>query len=397
MIKKWYNIKYLTDGINMENWKYRILTFIRYLGDSFYYPFVALYLNSRHLTESKIGLIIGISPLVGIILNPFFTYLCKNFKKTKTLLSFISIFEALAIVAIAFSSSFPLIVISSIMIAIFGACHYGLMDSVLTIYAENAKISYSTIRVMGSIAYIIGTLVGGILIKQTNYQLTFIIASALFIASGLFYYLLTPIEDVKSSEKVRFFAVFKNRQYLPYLLVFVLFMAICFSSDHFFSLFLKAKGLDESAYGFVYSYYVLIETITLLVLARFKGKLNGDWMILIAIVAMLIRHLVNFFDLNVYVIIVASGLRGLSVGIFFYAAYTYFLKLLGANLTTKGIMIANFGQLLGIFLMDDLNGLIIEKWGFQIFYLLVIILTFMLLSLQLVRMIVRRKENKLYI
>lgn len=381
----------------MENWKYRILTFIRYLGDSFYYPFVALYLHSRHLTESKIGLLIGLSPLIGIILNPFLTYLCKNFKKTKNLLGFISIFEALAIVAIAFSNNFTLLLLSSIMIAIFGACHYGLMDSVLTIYAENAKVSYSTIRVMGSFAYIIGTLLGGILIKSTNYQLTFIVASLLFIAGGIFYYLLTPIDDIKSSEKVRFFELFKNKEYLPYLFVFVLFIAILFSSDHFFSLFLKTKGLDEADYGFVYSYYVVIESIVLIILARFKGKLNGDLLLLIAIISMIARHFINFLDLNVYIIVFASGLRGVAAGIFFYAAYTYFLKILGARLTTKGIMLANFGQLLGIFLMDDVNGVIIEHLGFRIFYLIVIALVFILFVLQIVRMIVRRNKNKVYI
>ena len=57
----------------MEKFKYRLLTFIRYLGDSFYYPFIALYLKSRGLIESKIGLIISLSPLIGILMNPIYT------------------------------------------------------------------------------------------------------------------------------------------------------------------------------------------------------------------------------------------------------------------------------------------------------------------------------------
>lgn len=377
----------------MENIKYRILTFVRYLGDSFYYPFIALYLKSRGLVESKIGFIIGLSPLIGVLLNPLYTLICKNFKRTKNVLGIISILEAIAITFISFSTNFTSITICAIFIAIFGACHYGLMDSLVTIYAEVSNKPYSSIRVFGSIAYVIGTMGGGLLIKYISYSWCFIIANFLFIISGIIYLLINPIDKEKEELNIKPIEVFKNKSYYLYLIVFVLFMTICFSGDHFFSLFLKSKGFDESQFGFVYSYYVIIETIVMIILTKFKDKLKGDVLILAAIVFMLIRQFVNFLDLNIVSIIILSGLRGISVGIFFHVAYTYFLKLLGLRLTTIGIMIANCGQQLGIFLMDNVNGQVIDNYGFKTFYLILVILCVVLLLIQIIRMVLFKRKK----
>ena len=124
-----------------ENIKYKLLMFIRYLGDSFFYPFFALYLSERNIVESKIGFILSISPLLGILCNPIFSHICKNIRITKNVLSIITIVEALMICFIAFSSNFILITIFTILMAIFGACHYGLMDSLAVVYSKTNNIS----------------------------------------------------------------------------------------------------------------------------------------------------------------------------------------------------------------------------------------------------------------
>ena len=71
----------ITWGYNMkEVTKYKLLSTIRYLGDSFYYPFISLYLVSCNLLESNIGFILSITPLVSIFTNPIYTKICKKNK-----------------------------------------------------------------------------------------------------------------------------------------------------------------------------------------------------------------------------------------------------------------------------------------------------------------------------
>lgn len=64
-----------------ETNKYKILSFVRYLGDGFFYPFFALYLHSVDLLESKIGFILSLAPLIGIIMNPIYSHFARILKK----------------------------------------------------------------------------------------------------------------------------------------------------------------------------------------------------------------------------------------------------------------------------------------------------------------------------
>ena len=116
-----------------ETLKFKLLTFIRYLGDSFFYPFFALFLKYNGLIESEIGFILSISPLLGIIMNPIYSSLCKNHKITKKVLMIITVIEAICIFVITNSTNLTGIAILTILIAIFGSCHYGLFDSLMAV------------------------------------------------------------------------------------------------------------------------------------------------------------------------------------------------------------------------------------------------------------------------
>ena len=63
-----------------ESTKLKILVFLRYLGDSFFYPFLSLYLNSLLFGESKIGFLIALVPLISIIMNPLYSKAIRNSK-----------------------------------------------------------------------------------------------------------------------------------------------------------------------------------------------------------------------------------------------------------------------------------------------------------------------------
>ena len=86
-----------------ERMKYYILTFIRYLGDAFFYPFFALYLHTKdNVGEARIGILIALTPLIGLVANPIFSKICKNFKILKSVLGIIGILEAIMICVLVY-------------------------------------------------------------------------------------------------------------------------------------------------------------------------------------------------------------------------------------------------------------------------------------------------------
>lgn len=383
----------------MEKYKYYAVMFTRYLGDSLYYPFISLYLSYRGLIDSKIGLILSITPLIGMVMNPIFTKICKNLKITKNLLMIITILEAVFINVIGFASGFVPLTICTVMIAVFGSSHYGLMDSIVTVYAWKNNKSYSSIRIFGGISYVLGTALGGLLIKYLGYSWCFITASSLFVITGIIYHLMLPVdneEEDKESEaesKKQYRDIFKNKHFIFFLISYVMYYTLCFSSDHFFPLFLESKGFDASNIGAVYSYYVLTEVILMFILSRFKDRLNGDILLIISFITMLLRQTINYLDPSSMVVIIASGLRGISIAIFFHVSYTYCLKLVGKTLTTTGIMLMNLGQLLGLFIMDNVSGNIVESYGYKVFYLVMMISTLSLVVIQITRYLFLKRQK----
>ena len=375
--------------------KYKLLSAIRYLGDSFYYPFISLYLVSCNLLESNIGFILSITPLVSIFTNPIYTKLCKNVKTTKNILTIITVIEALIIFTISFSNSFYLISALVFLLALFGTSHYGLMDSLITIFATKNNESFSKIRIFGSIAYVIGTTAGGYVIKLGGFHLCFGIACLLFVLSGFLYYSIKPMEEQQIiNERPKYRDLLKNKEYLLFALFYVVFIGMMYASDYFFPVYLETRGITSSQYGLIYSYYVTLEVIVLFLLTRIKKQINNNLLLALATLFMLIRQIVNYLNAPIAIVIIASGFRGISWAIILHISYKYVVDLLGEKLGTIGIMTMTLFQSLLIFILNNVDGTLIEKYqSYKPFYMLMIVLAILACIIQIFRLMVyKRKE-----
>lgn len=383
-----------------ENIKYKTLTTIRYLGDGFFYPFFALYLVSIGLLEAKVGFILSISPLLAIIMNPIYSKICgNNVKKLKITLGVISILEGVAVLLIGLNTNFYAITTITIFLAMFGACHYGLMDSLVSIYADNTGQNYSGIRLYGSAAYIVATSSGGYLCKLVNYQLTFGICAGLFVISGFLYLFLNNIElDNQKQEKKSDFKdyklILKNKSFVLFMIFYGISMGIIFTNNYFFPTYLETRGIGSDIYGLVYAYFVLVEVILLVIFARIKRKLSPYILLIIASLATVLRIIPCYFDAPIWVVISVSGLRGVGYAIMLNVSYQYVVDLLGEDKATKGIMLATLIYSISLFAFDNLNGQLIENYSYNMFFLFNLIGAVILLIYSVVILIYNKKKPK---
>lgn len=375
--------------------KYRLVTFLRYLGDSLFYPFFSLFLQKQGLVEGKIGFILSISPLIGILTNPLYTKICKNYSITKNVLSIISTMEAILIFFISFFSNFYLISILTLLIALFGSCHYGLMDSLITIYTSKENANYSSIRLFGSSAYIIGTIFGGIIINIFSFNLCFLFSCFLFIISGLLYYLLKPIKfKLEKQEKVNFRIVFKNKGFVLFLILYTILMGTTNAGDNFFSVYLNSRGIGSTEYGFIYAYYVIIEVILLLLFSKFSKKLNNSALLVIASFALTIRMLINGMYASIPLVIISAGLRGVTYAILLHVSFKQVYQIIGDHLATSGIMAITLGQAMFVLLFNNINGNLIEITNtYKYYYLLMFIFACFALILSIYHYLTKKLEN----
>lgn len=376
-----------------ETNKYKILATIRYLGDGLFYPFFALYLRSREMTEAHIGFILSISPLLAILMNPIYSKICKKPKDTKNALMIITVIEGLCIASIAFLKDFYVISAVTLLMAIFGACHYGLMDALTALYADQAKINYSSIRLFGSSAYIIATTLGGILCN-TSFKLSFILSSVLFVLSGLIYHILTPME-VEKDETIEddlkdnsFIVVLKNKELWLFGLIYMLLLGTTKITDNFFSVYLESRGLGAKEYGLIYSYFVLFEVISLIVFDKLLKKNRHTYLwFLVSCVCLLTRTLVNYLYLSLIVVVLITCLRGFGYAIILHITFAKAIDIVGEKASTKAIMFLTLLYSIFVFAFNNIGGLVIETYSYKTFYMMgmiIVVFTMLLIALKLI-------------
>jgi len=372
--------------------KYKLISFFRYLGDALFYPFFALFLQSRNLVESKIGFLISLAPFIGIILNPIYTKIAKNFKNLKQVLVIMGILEAIFILLISMVSNYYLLLLLTILIAVFGTCHYGLMDSLFSVFANKEHIEYSSLRLYGSIAYIIGTTIGGVIIKYLSFLFCFGFACFFFISAGILYFLIKPLDSkVESNEGVTS-EIVKNKSYMFFLVIYVILYGAMKAGDNFFSTYLFERGISSSLYGIVYSYFVFIEVIVLLIYSKLKPNISPLILFMMVAILTIIRFVINALYLNIILVIIVSGLRGVAFATILHTSFNYVNKLVGEKNATKAIMLLTLVYSIFVCILDNLDGMIIEKTKtYTYFYMILAIICLIGLLILIAYHILRRK------
>lgn len=378
--------------------KYKLNTTIRYFGDAFFYPFFALYLvNSGH-TEAKIGFILSITPIIAIIANPIYSRICQDVKTTKKVLSIITVLEAIIIIAISFSHNFYLISVLVTLLALFGSSHYGLLDSLTAIYANETKINYTSIRIFGSIAYIVATTLGGFVIQYLGFQVCFAIACLSFVTSGFMYLLLKPIElteeeKERPKEKFKYSLLFKNKDFVFYALFYVVMIGTTVSGEAFFPTYLESRGITSNQYGLIFSYFVFFEVITIIILNKYFKKANYHALLAVYAVLTSTRLLVNFLYLPVFVVILFSAFRGIANAIILFGSFHYIIKMVGEKKITMAYMLMVFLQSIYVAIFNNINGNIIEIGSYKTFYLVNLLISLLIVLFAIFRIVYYRKKE----
>lgn len=380
---------------NIETFKFKFLTLIRYFGDAFFYPFFAMYLKSIGLVESKIGFILSITPIISIIANPVYSLFCKDAKRTKNILQVITVLEAIVIVFIGFSSNFYIVSTLTLLLAIFGSCHYGLMDSFTAIYANISKTEYSSIRIFGSIAYIIATTFGGYIISLIGYRYSFIIAAVLFVISGLLYHLIKPFNsDIsKSSDnKTRYKDICSNKFVIVFLVFYTLLNSTTYSIDSFLSTFYESLNVDSKGYGFIYSFFVLFEVITIIILNKLKSRPSEGTLFIVVSILNCLRMLVFFINPSLTIVVIFTGLKGIVNGIVYSILFPYLIKLVGTSLATTCTLIFNTVHSIYIAIANNIFGNVIDSYGYKYLYLIGLIISIITVVMSLVNNCIQKKN-----
>lgn len=350
----------------------RVLSLIRCLSESFFFPFMALYLESKGYVTKELGVLMSLTPIVSMICAPLYSKLCKSPKITKNLLCVFSIIEAILVITlILVSKNFIVTILIVIGISIVSSTNYGMIDSLISLICTENNKTFSSVRVYGSASYMFGCVIAGTLVNVINYEFVFVIAATLFISTSIVYMLVkAPLSNnIDKNEKVKYKEIFTNKLFVSYLIFYILLMGTMQVGDDYYPLYLADNAI-ENYYSYIMFGFVLIEVIMLVVLAKYSKK-NNVKLFFISIILLIFRNLLHSIpNIPIPVLVTSQLLRGFIWGIILYLNGLYIVEILGVKKATTGIILATFGVSIFSAIFKFTGGYIIDAIGFSKFYLI---------------------------
>ncbi len=353
--------------------KFQILTFIRFFAESLFFPFISLYMSSKGYITSEIGMIISMIPITSMICAPIYSKICKNTKQSKIALTIMSMVEAVFIILLLlFSNNFIFSIIIVILISAVSSSNYGLIDSLMALTCRVNNKPFSTIRIFGSISYMIGVVGAGYVIAYTSYELLFSCAAALYIIVSIIYmFLKAPVDDSETLEKSSIKNVLSNKLFIGYLFFYILLIGSMQVGDDFFAIFLESKGQESYVYSLLMGGFILVEIATLLILGKFSKKPSIKLYFIASSVLVIKLFLQAIPNAPVSLLIISQLSRGIIWGITLFVSSFYVIQTLGFNKSTTGIVLVTFGVSIFASIFKFSGGFIIENIGYSNFYLII--------------------------
>lgn len=363
-----------TRNVEKEYLMLRVMTFFRYFGDCLFYAYFTLFLVSRGLTKSDIGMICALTPLMALASNPFWNYFSKNANSNRRIMMIITVIEGISIILFTQVKGIELIALLTCMTALVGSPFYSLHDGFSATYAEAYDKDYKKIRFIGTFAYFCATIAAAIILKLSadNYNILLYIAGSLFVLVSVFFIFVKPIDLslVKKEEvKRNYKAVLKNKKFIVYMIVYFLVVTVSFTADNYVGMFFTEElKLDTSIWSLIFGAYIICEFLVLFILSRMNKEINENIAWIVITLLYPLRSLLFSLGLPIPLTIFAALLRGISYGLILAVNVKCLSKICGIeNVTAAFFIMAIFTAIVQI-ISNFSFGNIIDWIGYQAFF-----------------------------
>lgn len=268
-----------------------------FLSWSLFSSLISVYLMGMGFTASQVALVVSVSFGASLVVQPFIGVLNDLLSPKKinlVLFAFITLggflfINAKNLITITMLYSFVLMLINGTM-------------TMLERIATEAPYQYGKIRIWGTIGYAAGSALAGILyqyIAPKAIFITFIFTMLLCIAG------VAGTQDhkiVSTKEKATtsdFISIFKNKQYLIYLIIYSLFFGVWNLSNTYIPSMFQNDGMKISTVTTWLSIAVLCECPLVFFSHLFMDKISNKTILIIIYLVGILQYTIYGFNMPV--------------------------------------------------------------------------------------------------
>ncbi|HUQ65378.1 MAG TPA: MFS transporter [Flavitalea sp.] len=303
----------------------RSLYFLAFSCTAAWQPIFADYLNSKGITDFRMGLILAITPLLMFIVQPFYGMLADRYGYKKCLLVS-SFLASVSFTLYLFDGGFIYLLLVTIAMSVFYNSTQPLLDSLaLTFINTNPSFSYGSLRIAGAAGWAFTGIIVGYFIDRLSTQVIFMSSAISMLLTFLFAFFLHLDKDKdaateKLSIKKDLNEIMQNNKLLILLLCVFLVYAASSPIYYFYSIYLKQNGATSFFTGFLISFQGLCELPLFYYSARIIRRFGIRTTLIAAVFATALRLILYYQVHNPYYVPPIELLQGIGWSLFWAAS-----------------------------------------------------------------------------
>jgi PPP family 3-phenylpropionic acid transporter len=345
-----------------------------YYGFGAFSPLITQYYKSIHLTGTQIGMISAVAPVVSIIAQPMWGFICDRFQIRKTVL--FGTLLASGLVGLMFSavSTYAFVFVLYILLSFFQSAIIPISDSLALGYAKKNQLQFGDIRLWGAVGFALAAFLTGLLVERFGPSVLFY-SYCLALITAMLFLMRLPVEVTESSRFT--VSVFKGMRQLFRIPRFLLFLLASFcmfgavnANNIWFSLYYQEIGGTVAGVGLAFLLFAGSEAPFMKLVGYFVRRWGLETTLLLAATFSAIRWFWYSSAPSTTAVLLLFFIQGVSVGFYLATAAQFVRENTPASLQVTALAVFfSVGSGLGTMLCNLLAGWIKDEFSTLAIYL----------------------------
>jgi PPP family 3-phenylpropionic acid transporter len=352
--------------VNIQILTLRGLNFSYYATQAVLLPFLPLYFIAKGLSTVEVGLLMTIGPFVAIFAQPVWGYISDRLKTVKKVVFLLWVMTIISSIGLFQAESFIEFFMYSLLIYFFMIPSVPLLDSISIKSTERLSMSYGSVRLWGSVGFTTIAVLSGFVIGFIGgiENIHFIYWSLWVLPMVLLFFLEDEPSVGISITLESVYSVFKNKQFIWFLLMAFIISVPHRLNDSLFGVYLSELGATEQMVGWAWALAAASEIPTFALLSRFMHRFHELGLLCLVSLIYMLRWLIYGMIIDPWILLFLQATHAVTFAVFWIVSIHYVVRLVPAELRSTGqsIFSAVFLGLAGI-TGGLVGGALHDQWG----------------------------------
>lgn len=357
---------------------YVLVYFCAYFAMASFVSVLSVYLTTIGKTGGEMSFIISASSIFSVFMVPAAGYLCDRTGRSRLISGMLLI--AMGLLSLVFSQCsqvWALFLLEGLLMSFMNSA-----QPACERLAAATKFRYGILRIWGTVGYAAGAQAAGLAIQHfppiVLFSLVFLstLLAALGLAGAEDPILPEAPEPREEKKRPPLSSFLKNPQFLLFLLIAFLFYSSSGVNFNYAAFLLDTMGVPTGAVGTVLSVGTLVEIPIILFSNKFMDRFSGKTLLLTCCAINVVQFLCYGLSGSAWVVVTAMILlKAVGATLFMMLILKLVRNLVAPELTVTGISVVNSITNLGVIVMQNLGGVILDYANIHTLYLILAAIT----------------------